>query len=322
MINTGLEEKWSEEVPAMARKSVLLGLGAALILAVLGFQLRGSTVTQLKSNLAPGHYGLIDWTVQDEIAFVFRARSEIPSGAYVWSLESGSKPVRVPGERIDHIVRMSKDRSLWIARSTEALRRNELFVVERNGVEHSLGTIDGSIREICLYQDNGDVAIVRVQVYPDGIWSEGHPAMFVVDRRSKKWQEVELHGESIHACAWSPDSELLAVQIGRIIGVLDLGTGRIDVLREVGGHEHIVVGPDLSWSPNSQWLAFVVGSYIDESAVYALNVNAPDALEELYRGPIARIQWSPNGKHLLATTIGTPGENELVLIEVPKKYWE
>lgn len=76
----------------------------------------------------------------------------------------------------------------------------------------------------------------------------------------------------------------------------------------------------LTWSPNGQWIVFREGNYKTGSRLYVVSQNGESKELLIEKSNVASLSWSPTWKEFAITTIGSPGSNELFLLEVPEKY--
>lgn len=78
------------------------------------------------------------------------------------------------------------------------------------------------------------------------------------------------------------------------------------------------------WSPDGRFIAYTWGDRPEGRFTYGLSIwsaDNPAQSEVLFQGHPIHLDWSPDGKRLLVTTLGTPGRNEIWLVPLPERYW-
>lgn len=131
-----------------------------------------------------------------------------------------------------------------------------------------------------------------------------------------KTKKEELLFRNGHNLQWHPDGEKLGYISENKIFVYNL-TDKTKQLIYSSEEGNLI--DSLTWSPNGQWMAFLEGNYKTEIGLYVVSQNG-ESKEQLIQNNVASLSWSPKGNQIAFTTIGSPGSNELYLLEVPEKY--
>jgi len=132
-----------------------------------------------------------------------------------------------------------------------------------------------------------------------------------------KTEKEEILFRNGHNVQWHPDGKQVGYISDNKIYVYDL-TNKNKQLIYSSGEENLI--DSLTWSPNGQWIAFSEGNYKTGSGLYVVSPNGESKEQLIEKSNVASLSWSPTGKEIAITTIGSPGSNELFLLEVPEKY--
>ncbi|GEM_PF-6183580 len=116
----------------------------------------------------------------------------------------------------------------------------------------------------------------------------------------------------------SPSGRFLAFvrqdSTGGTLAVQDLESGDVQDLWHVP-YSEAVLG-DITWAPNEKWVGVRRGRGEKNNGFYVLPRQG--SAEPRLLTPIDMVSpdWSPDGKHIVYTTVGSPGANELRLLTV------
>ena len=67
-------------------------------------------------------------------------------------------------------------------------------------------------------------------------------------------------------------------------------------------------------------MAFLEGNYKTGSGMNVASQNGDSKKQLFEKSIVASLSWSPTGKEIAITTIGSPGSKKLFLVEIPEKY--
>ncbi len=138
--------------------------------------------------------------------------------------------------------------------------------------------------------------------------------IILFDLETKKEELLFRNGYDVQ---WHPDGKQVGYISDNKIYVYDLTekTKKLIYSSEAGN-----IIDSITWSPNGEWMAFREGNYKTGNGLYVISQNGENKEQLIEKSNVASLSWSPTGKEIAITTIGSPGSNELYLLEVPEKY--
>ena len=129
-------------------------------------------------------------------------------------------------------------------------------------------------------------------------------------------KKEELLFRNGHNVQWHPDGKKLGYISDNKIYIYDI-TDKTKQLIYTSEKENLI--DSLTWSPNGQWIGFQEGNYKKGIGMNVISQNG-GGKEQLIESDVASLSWSPEGNKIAFTTVGSPGSNDLFLLEVPEKY--
>ena len=154
-------------------------------------------------------------------------------------------------------------------------------------------------------------------------WNQNNQVVYVKDSEEfdvilfdLKTKKEELLFRNGHNVQWHPDGKKLGYISDNKIYIYDI-TDKTKQLIYSSEKENLI--DSLTWSPNGQWIAFREGNYKKGIGMHVISQNG-EGKEQLIESDVASLSWSPDGNKIAFTTVGSPGSNDLFLLEVPEKY--
>lgn len=143
--------------------------------------------------------------------------------------------------------------------------------------------------------------------------------LWLVELKSKEMRPV-WQGATAQRVRLSPSGKYLAFTNTQssAVSMKNLETGDITELLRVPHPGQAIAG--LAWSPDEQFLGVrrVGGGKL--SGFYVINTEGPPEARLLTRVDMVDPDWHPSGDFLAYNTVGSPGRNELHVLELPKDW--
>lgn len=295
---------------------------------------------RIRTGLPHGRHREVSWSPNGQ-KLLFLHGSGGEDEIYEWSLETGESVAitrwskrPISGQR--YIIMTPRwlfnDKITAFREPTPTMRmfydnKHELVIIDEENEVNSLIWVGGLPIDLC-WGPNGDQALIIslvTQRSASTVITTTHAFMY--DLYTGLLQDIIIPKEDrFSRCAWQKNGDQIAIYgddaFGKI-GIMNPDTMDLKWLKSFD--ESFTSGnKGLAWSPSGKWLAFhglrrPRGRY--DYGIYMMNVEDPDLIEKIYTGPVtADLHWSPDGQWLAVPTIGTPGSNEIILIEVPEQF--
>lgn len=171
--------------------------------------------------------------------------------------------------------------------------------------------------DLAWHPSSPDTALLVMNLSPD-VRFPGKTAVFELDVKAgtlNQIQAISPHGE-LSAARWLADGEQIAYVLDNTLYVLDRTTGTIQSspfdTKAIG---HVSVSPDRKKIAYRRYAkrdnGWTSGTYIVSS-----DFSGPPT--QISKEEMVRMVWSPDGKQLIYTTVGSPGKNELRMFILPE----
>ncbi|MBO8173614.1 MAG: PD40 domain-containing protein [Bacillaceae bacterium] len=136
-------------------------------------------------------------------------------------------------------------------------------------------------------------------------------------------EPIENIPEKVTSAAFSPNNKWLAFNHNpgdRLSEISLLNVEKDEVItRYKPDHKDMLIR-SLTWSPDNQWIAFYGGPSKELTGIYMMSREGHSPPEKIFDIGVGHLDWSPRSDQLVATTIGSPGRNRILILDLPEKY--